>query len=95
MLRSHNRLLSTPLDPDVGHSVEFQKQGVSILTCWERPRMKMEAWVEVIAWLICCPTSSSRELGKSIKNIMDGERCVCLVSPPQETFLHPEKQNGE
>lgn len=55
----------------------------------------MEAWVEVIAWLICCPTSSSRELGKSIKNIMDGEQCVCLVSPPQETFLHPEKQNGE
>lgn len=24
LLRSHNRLLSTPLDPDTGHSVELQ-----------------------------------------------------------------------
>lgn len=72
LLRSHNRLLSTPLDPDTGHS-ELQKQCISILTCWESPRMEVEPWVEVMAWLICCPTSSSRELGKSMRSTMDGE----------------------
>lgn len=72
LLRSQNRLFSTPLDPDIGHSVELQKQVVSILTCWERPRMEMEAWVGVMAWLICCPTFSSRELGRSMRSTMDG-----------------------
>lgn len=71
-MRSHNRLLSNPLDPGTGHS-ELQKQGVSMLTCWERPRTEMEAWVEEMAWLVFCPISSSRELGKSMGSTMDGE----------------------
>lgn len=95
LLRSHNRLLSTPLDPEIGHPVKPQKQVVSVLTWLGRPRMEKDAWVGVAGQLVCCPTSRSRGLGKSTRSRMDGEGRVPLVSPPQKTFLHPEKEDGD
>lgn len=48
LLRSHNRILSTPLDPEIGHSVKPQKQVVSVLTCLGRSKMEMGAWVGAV-----------------------------------------------